>query len=75
MPIGALAEISGGQVSVRGVVISPDGSRIASGAATGSVADSERLGAAVAEQLLREGAGDILADVQRAHAAVEGIQP
>ena len=75
MPIGALAEISGGQLSLRGVVISPDGARIASGAATGSIADSERLGAAVAEQLLREGAGDILADVQRAHAAVEGIQP
>ena len=26
-------------------------------------------------RLLRDGAGEILADVQRAHAAVEGIQP
>jgi hypothetical protein len=29
----------------------------------------------VADELLRGGAGDILTDVQRAHAAVEGIQP
>ena len=75
MPIGALAEISAGQLFVRGVVISPDGARMATGAATGSVADGERLGAEVAEQLLKDGAGDILADVQRAQAAVEGIQP
>jgi len=60
---------------VRGVVISPDGTRIARGAAAGSAADAERVGIAVADQLLADGAADILADVQRAQAAVEGIQP
>ena len=75
MPIGALAEISDGQMSIRGVVIAPDGTRVVRGATVGATADADRLGAAVADQLLRGGAGDILADVQRAHAAVEGIQP
>jgi hydroxymethylbilane synthase len=75
MPIGALAAVTGGQLTVRGVVISPEGARIARGAASGSAADAERLGIDVADQLLADGAGDILADVQRAHAAVEGIQP
>lgn len=75
MPIGALADVSGGQLTVRGVVISPDGGRIARGAAAGTAADAERVGRAVADQLLADGAGGILADVQRAHAAVEGIQP
>ncbi len=75
MPIGALAEIDGAELSVRGVVIAPDGTRVVRGAATGPIADAERLGSSVADQMLRDGAGEILADVQRAHAAVEGIQP
>ncbi len=75
MPIGALAVMTGGQLSVRGVVISPDGTRMIDGNSQGAAADAERLGVEVADQLLRRGAGDILADVQRAHAAVEGIQP
>jgi hydroxymethylbilane synthase len=75
MPIGVLSEGSGSRLAVHGVVVSPDGSRLVRASATGSPADAERLGAAVADELLRGGAGDILADVQRAHAAVEGIQP
>jgi hydroxymethylbilane synthase len=75
MPIGALAQIADGGLSVRGVVISPDGQRIVRAAAAGSPDDAEALGRSVADALLQSGAGDILADVQRAHAAVEGIQP
>jgi hydroxymethylbilane synthase len=75
MPIGVLAEGTGEGLAVKGVVVSPDGSRLVRASATGSPADAERLGAFVADELLRGGAGDILADVQRAHAAVEGIQP
>jgi hydroxymethylbilane synthase len=75
MPIGVLAETSRDQLIVRGVVVSPDGGRIARGSASGTRADAEHLGARVADELLRGGAGDILADVQRTHAAVEGIQP
>jgi len=75
MPIGVLAEGTSEGLAVKGVVVSPDGSRLVRASATGSPVDAERLGAFVAEELLRGGAGDILADVQRAHAAVEGIQP
>ena len=75
MPIGVLSEGSGERLAVHGVVVSPDGRRLVRASATGSPADAERLGASVADELLRGGAGDILADVQRAHAAVEGIQP
>jgi hydroxymethylbilane synthase len=75
MPIGVLAAGSSPGLTVQGVVVSPDGSRVVRASATGSAADAERLGAVVAEELLRGGAGDILAAVQRAHAAVGGIQP
>jgi hydroxymethylbilane synthase len=75
MPIGALAEIAGEELNLRGAVISPDGARLVRAAASGSRGDAEALGRTVADELLRGGAGDILADVQRAHAAVEGIQP
>ena len=75
MPIGALADIADAGLSVRGVVISPDGQRLVRASASGSRDDAEALGRSVADQLLQGGAGDILADVQRAHAAVEGIQP
>jgi hypothetical protein len=33
------------------------------------------VGNAVAEDLLAQGAAGILADIERAHAAVEGLQP
>jgi hydroxymethylbilane synthase len=75
MPIGVLAEPSGADLMVNGVVASPDGARIVRATVTGPRDEAERLGVAVADELLRKGAGDILADVQRTHAAVEGIQP
>jgi hypothetical protein len=37
--------------------------------------DPHQVGAAAAENLRAQGAEEILADVQRVHAAVEGIQP
>jgi hydroxymethylbilane synthase len=75
MPIGAMAELSDEGLALRGVVVSPDGDRIVRASASGSRADAEGIGRQVADELLRGGAGDILTDVQRAHAAVEGIQP
>ena len=75
MPIGAIADLTGSDLVLRGVVVSPDGGRIVRASATGSAADAEGVGRQVADELLRGGAGEILADVQRAHAAVEGIQP
>jgi hydroxymethylbilane synthase len=75
MPIGAYADNDGTTLTVSGIVVSPDGSRSAEGGASGTPDHAEAVGVAVAEQLLERGAGDILAEVQRAHAPVEGIQP
>ena len=75
MPIGAHADISAGELRLTGIVVSPDGARAARAAASGSVEQADAIGVDVAEQLLGDGAADILADIQRAHAAVEGIQP
>lgn len=75
MPIGAMASIADNTLTVCGVVASPDGTRIVRGSAAGSRGNAEALGRQVADELLRGGAEGILADVQRAHAAVEGIQP
>jgi len=75
MPIGAFADVTDDTVTLTGIVISVDGARAARATATGSAANAEAIGVNVAEQLLERGADEILADVQRAQAAVEGIQP
>lgn len=75
MPIGAYAAAAGDELSLMAIVVSLDGARAARAQATGLMTDAERVGARVAERLLAEGAADILADVERARAAVEGLQP
>ena len=75
MPIGAYAKVSGGDLTITGVVVSLDGSRAVKADAAGSVTDAAALGAMVAERLLVQGAAEILDTVQRTQGAVEGIQP
>jgi hydroxymethylbilane synthase len=75
MPIGAYADVTPDALTLTGVVLSVDGARLARTVVTGSPADPEAVGAEAARQLLERGAGDILADVQRAQATVEGLQP
>jgi hydroxymethylbilane synthase len=75
MPIGAYARIDGDRVELNAVVVSLDGSQAVRAALGGHIGEATMLGEAVAERLLADGAAAILADVQRAHAAVEGLQP
>ena len=75
MPIGAYAVIEGDQVSVSAIVVSPDGSRAERAHTGGPASEAAAVGAAAAEQLLADGAGEILDAVKRTQAAVEGIQP
>ena len=75
MPIGAYARVEANEMSITAVVISLDGTRAARAGATGDVRAPAALGARVADQLLAAGADAILAEVQRAHAAIEGLQP
>jgi hydroxymethylbilane synthase len=75
MPIGAHAAITGMTMDLTGVVISLDGARAVRAEMAGAAADASELGATLAERLLHQGASEILAEVQRAQAAVEGLQP
>ena len=75
MPIGAAAAVTGGSGHGDGDRRVARRRACAAAEARGSATDPQRVGTAVADDLLAQGAGEILADVQRAHAAVEGIQP
>jgi len=75
MPIGAHAAVDGGSLTLTAIVLSLDGRRAVRAESRGAVHEAARVGTAVAEDLLSRGAAEILADVQQAHAAVEGIQP
>jgi hydroxymethylbilane synthase len=60
VPIAAHANFEDGQLYLRGIVASLDGSRLIRAASAGSEKDPETLGATVAEDLLKAGAGEIL---------------
>jgi hydroxymethylbilane synthase len=75
MPIGAYAATAGARLTVAAIVVSLDGTRAARAEATGSIADAENVGTRAAERLLAEGAADLLAEVERVRAVVEGLQP
>jgi hydroxymethylbilane synthase len=75
MPIGAYADVTTDPMKLTAIVISVDGARAARAVAMGSREDARAVGAEAARQLLAAGAGEILADVQRSHAAIQGIQP
>lgn len=61
VPLGGFAEVQGGQLRMRGFVATPDGARILRAEQLGEVAQPEALGDAVAQALLKQGAGEILA--------------
>lgn len=63
VPIACLAELRDGRLSLRGLVGEPLGGRILRASATGSEREARQIGETVAEDLLRQGAGDILARV------------
>jgi hydroxymethylbilane synthase len=58
LPVGALAEHRQGEISMQGVVVSPDGKRVIR--VTGSGSDPGTLGAALAQEALAQGAGEVL---------------
>jgi len=75
MPIGVHAQIVNGEMSLVAVVLSLDGTRAIRAESRGSMTEPHIVGGAAADELLSLGADQILAEVQRAHAAVEGLQP
>ena len=64
VPIACFAEIgAGGDLSLRGLVGKPDGSVLLRAQATAPGSEAQSLGESVAEDLLAQGAGEILAEV------------
>lgn len=63
VPIGSYAVLEGDHLWLRGLVGSPDGSRMICGERRGPRSDAEKMGVSLAEELLDNGAREILADV------------
>jgi len=63
VPIGVYAELEADEIYLRGLVGALDGSEILRSEARGSQKEPEALGVYVAEQLLEQGAGEILKEV------------
>jgi hydroxymethylbilane synthase len=64
VPIAGHATVAGGQVHLRALVASLDGSRIIRGERRGPVAEARALGVALAEELLGRGADAILKEAE-----------
>jgi hydroxymethylbilane synthase len=60
VPIGSFAELAGETIILRGLVASPDGSTILRARHIGDIEHPEQVGIAVAEDLIAQGAADIL---------------
>jgi hydroxymethylbilane synthase len=61
VPIGAHAQIEGGEIILRAIVASPDGSRMIRGKRSGT--DPHQVGAELGRRLLDEGAREILQEI------------
>jgi hydroxymethylbilane synthase len=61
VPLAVFAEVDAGRVSIRSMVGTPDGSRILHASAAGPEAETDSLASAVANDLLDQGAGEIIA--------------
>jgi hydroxymethylbilane synthase len=64
IPVGALAEVTGPSLRLRGLVASLDGASVVRGEAAGAVSDAVRIGEDLAEELLERGADSILHDIR-----------
>lgn len=60
VPLGAHARVAGGQLELAARVLSVDGQRAIGGRASGPTGDAEELGAMLAEELLQDGAGELI---------------
>jgi hydroxymethylbilane synthase len=75
MPVGALAEIDDEELRVTGAVVAPDGSRVVRDVVLGPRREAAAVGIALAEALLRSGAGLILDAVRKGQRLVPEAAP
>jgi hydroxymethylbilane synthase len=65
VPIGALAELSGGELILQGMVASIDGVVMFRARERGNPAGAEAIGTTLAEKLLQQGCGSILEQIRQ----------
>lgn len=70
VPIGSYALLEGDRLWLRGLVGSPDGSQMICGERRGPREDAEKMGISLAEELLNNGAREILAEVYQGNPPV-----
>ena len=63
VPIAGYSELKGDKIYLRGLVGYPDGSALYRAEQTASIADAEKMGVEVAENLLAQGADKVLASI------------
>lgn len=61
IPVAAYAEVRDGAIRLRALVADPSGRRVVRADRNGPAGDPERLGCQVADDLIAQGAGDVLA--------------
>jgi hydroxymethylbilane synthase len=71
VPIAAHGVVTEGKLHLTGFVAAVDGSRSVRGTIAGPAAECEKLGISLAEQLLKDGAHEILAEVYQREVARE----
>ncbi len=64
VPVGGWGRIENGKLALDGLVAKVDGTQVLKATATGELADAEQIGQQVAEQLLAQGAAEIIAAVR-----------
>lgn len=63
LPMAALAKVEGDSLHLRALIADPEGRRMLRGEITGAASDAVALGAALGDQLLAQGAADLIAEV------------
>jgi hydroxymethylbilane synthase len=64
VPVGALGEVDGQELHLRGVVCSLDGSRSVEREVRGKVVDADEVGVRLAGDLLAQGGDEILREIR-----------
>jgi len=65
LPIAALGTVEDDSLRLRGLIADPEGRRALRGEASGAASDAEAVGVVLAEQLLAQGAGELIVEVTK----------
>jgi hydroxymethylbilane synthase len=63
LPMAALSVVEGDSLRIRGLIADPEGRRMLRGEVSGPASNAEALGAALGDELLAQGAAELIAEV------------